>query len=210
MEGIHQVPQLVLHGGLADAEGLHRPGDDDTVGQVLQIGDRPVAEHHLTLPGRAGEHEHVDSVGLEGHAGGSAPVVLQHGAALREHGLLEIIFGHGPLHLEEAVPDALGRGLVEEESLAEGLRQGHLGQVVAGGAQTAGGDDDVGTGPGNFHRLADPLGVIPHHRVVEDVDAQLGQALGDHLGVGVGDISQQQLGADGDEFSGMAHRVSFL
>ena len=210
VQGVHQVPQLVLHGGLADTEGLHRPGGDDTIGEFLQVGDHPVAEHHLALPGGTGEHEHVAPVGLKGHAGGGAPVILQHSAPLGEHGLLEVVFSHGPLHLDKAVTNSLGRGLVEEEPLAEGLGQSHLGQVVAGRTQTAGGDDDIRTGPGNVHRLADPLRVVPHHGVVKDVDAQLGQALGDHLGVGVCNVAQQQFRADGDEFSGMAHRVSFL
>ena len=92
--------------------------------------------------------------------------------------------------------------------LAEGLGDGHLGQVVAGGPQAAGGDEDIRPVAGDVHRLADPLRVVPHHGVIVDVDPQLGQPLGDHLGVGVGDVPQQQLGAHGDEFSGVAHGFS--
>ena len=189
-------------------EGLHRPGGDDPVGEFLQVGQGPVAEHLLALPGRAGEHEHVGAAGYKGHPRGGAPVVVQHGAAFRDHGLLEVVLGDRGAPGGEALPDPLGGGLVVDQLLAKGLGHGHLGQVVTGGPQAPGGDEDVRPAPGDVHRLADPLGVVPHHGVVVDVDPQLGQALGDHLGVGVGDVPQQQLGAHGDEFSGVAHGSS--
>ena len=46
-----------------------------------------MGEHGPALPGRAGEHDHADPLRLKGHAGGGAPVVVQHVAPLREHGL---------------------------------------------------------------------------------------------------------------------------
>ena len=61
---------------------------------------------------------------------------------------------------------------------------------------------------GNVHCLADPLRVVPHHGVIVDVDPQLGQSLGDHLGIGVGNVAQEKLRAHGDEFSGVAHGCS--
>ena len=39
-----------------------------------------------------------------------------------------------------------------------------------------------------------PLEVITHHGVPKDVQPQLAQPLGQHLGISVGDISQKQLG----------------
>ena len=174
----------------------------------MQVGQGPVAEHHLTLPGRAGEHEHVGATGLEGHPRGGAPVVVQHGAPFGDHGLLEVVLGDRGAPLGKPFPDPLGGGFVVHQFLPEGLGHRHLGQVVAGGPQAPGGDEDVRPVPGDVHCLADPLGVVPHHGVVVDVDPQLGQALGDHLGIGVGDVAQQQLGAHGDEFGGVAHGSS--
>ena len=205
--GVHLVPQLGLHGGLPDAEELQGAGDDHPVGQAFQVGHHPVGEHGLTLPGRAGEHDHADAAGLKGHAGGGAPVVVQHRAPLGEHGLLVVVLRHGPAGVEplEVGLDAAGGGLMEHQRFAEALRQHVLGEVVAGGAQAAGGDDNVRPGAGQLHGGAEPLGVVAHHRVVVDVDAQGGQALGEHLGVGVGNISKQQLGAHGDELGGMGH-----
>ena len=97
---------------------------------------------------------------------------------------------------------------MKDQLFSKGLGDGHFGQVVAGRSQAAGGDEDIRPVPGNVHRLADPLGVVPHDGVIVDVDAQLRQALGDHLGVRVGDAAQKQLGAHGNEFSGMAHSSS--
>ena len=165
-------------------------------------------EHHLALPRRAGEHDHVDPVGCKGHAGGGAPVVVQHGGPLRDHGLLVVVLGDGPAHGGEAVPDALGARLMVKELPAKGLGQGDLGQVIAGGAEAAGGDENIRPFFGDVHRLPHPVGVVPHDGVVKDVDAQLGKALGDHLRVGVGDVAQQQLCPDGNEFCGVAHGVS--
>jgi len=57
--------------------------------------------------------------------------------------------------------------------------------------------------PGNVQSLPQALRVVPHYRVPEDVDAQGGQALREHLGVGVGDVTQQDLCADGDDLRGV-------
>ena len=205
--GVHPLPQHGLHRGLPHAEDLQGPGEDGAVGEGPEVGQGPVGEHGPALPGRAGEHEHVDPLGLEGAAGGGAPVVVEDGAALGEQGLLKVVLRHGPGGVEppEVVGDAVGGGLVELQGEAEGGGQGLLGEVVAGGPQPAGGDEDVGPPLGDVHGGAEAFGVVPHHGVVVDVDAQGGQALGDHLGVGVGDAAQQQLGADRDKLGSMRH-----
>ena len=53
----------------------------------------------------------------------------------------------------------------------------------------------------------DAFGVVPHDLVVEHVDADLGEPLPHPLGVRVGDLTQEQLGADADELGphGGAH-----
>ena len=208
MEGIHQIPQQGLGSGLPDAEGFHRAGDDHPFREPFQVGDGPVAEHHLTLPGRAREHQHVDAVGLHGYPGGGAPVVVQDGGPLWDHGLLEIVFRDRPPHGGEPVPNPLGRGLVVHQGPAKGLGHGNFGEVVTGGAQPPGGDENVRPLASNVHCLADPLRVVSHHGVIVDVDPQLGQSLGDHLGVGVGNVAQEKLRAHGDKFSGVAHGCS--
>ena len=164
-------------------------------------------EHGAALIGGTGEHDDPDAVGLKGAARGGAPVVGEDGAALGQVGLLEVVVRHGTAGVEplEVIPDPLGGRLVIHQLLAKALGQHVLGQVVAGGSQAAGGDDDVGPALGHLHRRLQPLGIVPHHDVVVHVDAQGAQPLGEHLGVGVGDVAQEQFGAYCDEFCGMRH-----
>ncbi len=192
--GVHLVPQLGFHGGLPDAEQLDGVGCDDPLGQGQQVGLRPVLEHGPALAGGAREHDDVDPIRFKGAAGGGAPVVGQDGAPLGEHGLLEVVVRHGPADTIKIGADALRRTLVKDQLLAKGLGQHVFGQIVAGGPQASGGDDDVRPLFGQGHRFLGPLEVIPHHGVPKDVQPQLAQPLGQHLGVSVGDISQKQLG----------------
>ena len=186
---------------------LQGAGDDDPVGQLPQIGDRPVGKHGPALPGRAGEHDHVDPVRLKGHAGGGAPVVVQHGAPLGEHGLLVVVLRHGPaaVELAEVVLDAPGGGRVEHQAFAEAPASTFLVRSSQVGPRPPGGDEDVRPGPGQLHRRPQPVRIVPHHRVVVYVDAQGAEALGNELRVGVGNIAEQKLGAHGDELRGMGH-----
>ena len=152
--GLHLLPELGLHGGLPDAEELERPGDNDPVGQALQVGDHPVGEHGPALPGRAGEHDDPHPVRLEGHAGGGAPVVVQNRAPLGQHGLLVVVLRHGAAGVEplKVGLDAAGGGRVEHQLFAEALGQHVFGQIVAGGAQAAGGNKNVRPAFGQLHR----------------------------------------------------------
>ena len=115
----------------------------------------------------------MDPFGLKGAAGGSPPVVGQDGAALWQHGLLQIVVRHGPFRLGKVGADALRRGLVKDELFTKRLGQHVLSQVVAGGAQPAGGDDDIRPLLGDSHRLPGPLRIVAHYCVVVDVKPQL-------------------------------------
>ena len=94
---------------------------------------------------------------------------------------------------------------MKDQGQAKGGGQGLLGEIVTGGPQAPGGDDDVGPVLGDVHGGAEPGGIIPHHSVVVDVDANGRETLGDHLGVGIGNIAQQQFCAHGNELSGIGH-----
>ena len=204
--GVHLVPQLGLHRGLPDAKELDGVGGDYTLGQGQQIGLCTVLEHGPALAGGAGEHNHMASLCLKGAAGGGAPVVFQNGAALGQHGLLKVVVGHRPAGALEIGADPLRRTLVKDQLLAKGLSQHIFREVVAGGAQAAGGDDDIRPPLGQGHRLLRPLEIVPHHGVPVDVQPQLAQPLGEHLGIGVGDVAQEQLGAYRQDFNCMRHK----
>ena len=100
--------------------------------------------------------------------------------------------------MEEAA-DPLGAFRVVDQGLAKALRQRLLGEIVAGGAEPPGGDDQIGAEAGDVHRLNEPPGVVPHHGVPVYVDAQLREHLGKIPGVGVGGVAQQQLRAHGND-----------
>ena len=115
---------------------------------------------------------------------GAVPMSLgEDGRALGQHGLLVVVLRHGAAGVEplKVGLDAAGGGRVEHQLFAEALGQHVFGQIVAGGAQAAGGNENVRPAFGQLHRGPQPLGVVAHHRVVVDVDAQGRQALGEHL-----------------------------
>ena len=200
----HLLPHQLLHGALAQAEGHDVVGDDDLAGEVPEIGDHMTFQHGEHLKGRAGEHEHVDAVRLKGAAGGGAHGIVEHGAALRQLRLLEVVGGH--LHVDVLLEkdfQAVENVLVQHQGLAEGLADGLFRQVIVSGAQAAGGNDDVRPAAGNVQGFLQALGIVPHHGVPEDVDAHGGEGLGDVPGVGVDDVAEEQLSAHGDNFGGV-------
>ena len=153
--------------------------------------------------GRAGQHQHMDAIAGKGTAGGGAHGIVEHGAALGQHGLLGIVFRHGNMEgglVED--PDFLQNVRMGDQRLVKGA-DGLLGQIVIGGAQTAGGDENIRPAAGDVQRLPEPLGIVSHHGVPEDVDAQGGERLGNGLGVGVGNVAQKQLRAYGNELCGV-------
>ena len=132
-----------------------------------------IAQQRLTLQRWAGQHDDETAVGLERAGRGRAPVVLQHGAAARQHDLLQMIFRHVNAALTVQAAQAVLLGLVERERDTE--RTGHdlLGQVVARRAEAAGRDDEVGARAGKLHRLLEPRAVIADDGLPVDIDAQL-------------------------------------
>ena len=68
-------------------------------------------------------------------------------------------------------PDVLENVGVEDKGLSEGFADGLFGEVVVGGAQAAGGNEDVAAATGDVQRLLQALRVVAHHGMPEDVDA---------------------------------------
>ena len=186
-------------------------GDNDLAGKAPEVGDGVVLQHGPHLKGRAGQHQHVDAPGFKGAAGSGAHRVVENGAVCRKLRLLAVVFRHGQMNIpREISPDGFQHILPQHQGLAEGLADGLLGQVVIGGTQASGGEDDVRPLPGNFQSLSQPGGIVPHHGVPEHVDAHAAQGLGQLLGVGVDNVAEEQLRAHGDDLSGMRHSCSFF
>ena len=200
----HFVPQQLLHRAFTQAEGHNVVGDDDLVGQRPEVGDHMALQHGQHLEGRTGQHQHMDAVGFKSAAGSGAHGIVEYSAALRQFRLLDVVLWHLPVGVPlKKGPDAIQNVLVEHQRLAEGLADGLLRQVIIGGPQAAGGDDDVRPLPGNVQSLLQPLGVISYHGVPEDIDSHGGKGLGDVSGIGVDDVAEEQLRAHGDQLGGV-------
>ena len=210
--GVHLIPEHLIHGAFAQAEDAQRVGDNLLVRQFFQIGYGAGAEHGVALLGRAGDHDDDLPVLFKGAARRGAPVVVKHRAALRQHGLLKVIGGDLPAQIDILI-QAPVLVFIPHQLKTKGLRQDLLCQIVTGGAQSAGGDDDIRPLLCHLHAVQPP-GIIPHYGVVAHIDADLGKHFGDIPGVGVGHMAQQQLRAHGEDFGvvGFIHfqGVSFL
>ncbi len=202
----HPLVKQLIHGGFPHAEGHDIVGHDDFTGEFPEVGLHMAAEHGLHLMGRARQHQHMDAAALKGAAGGGAHRVVKHRAPLRQFRLLGVVLRHG--HVERGLvkgADILQNVPVQDQRLPEGPADGLLSEIIVGRAQAPGGDDDVRPAAGGIQGLLQPLRVVTHHGVPKDVDAQCRQALGEHLGVGVGNVAQQQFRAYGDNLGGMGH-----
>ncbi len=99
---------------------------------------------------------------------------------------------------------------MELEFEPEGFADDLFGEVVVGGPQTTGGDDEVGARFGKAQNVGQATDVVADDRMVIEVDPEFGEALGNILRVGVGDLAEQKLGADGNDLSSHFASHSFL
>ena len=90
-EGGHGLVESLLHSALTHTEDADLVADDDAVHQLAQIGDGAVFKHIAALKGRTGEHQHMGAFLLDGAAGCGAHRIGENGAALGQHGLLEVV-----------------------------------------------------------------------------------------------------------------------
>ncbi len=88
---------------------------------------------------------------------------------------------------------------MEHEGHTRQLGDRVAGDVVLGRTEPAAHQHHVGARGGESERRDDPLLVVADGLVVHDVHADLGETLRHPLGVRVGDLPEQQLGADRDD-----------
>ena len=98
--------------------------------------------------------------------------------------------------------------LVELERHPVELGDGLLAHVVAGGAESAGGDHGPGPPQGVGDPVRDLLGAVGHRAPANDLHAYRGEGARDLGAVGVEGMAEQELVADGDELDPVhAHRA---
>jgi hypothetical protein len=89
---------------------------------------------------------------------------------------------------------------LDGQRLVQGSGDGLARDVVLGGSEAAGGQRQVGAVPGAAKDIYQAVQVVTHLGRPVQVDAQRRQAGSQVVGVGVQELAQQDLGADGDDF----------
>lgn len=140
------------------------------------------------------------AVFLEPHPGGGSQRIEQCGSVFRYFRLSAVQFGHfsstGP---KDAFDIRQGRAIQTHTRLEE-FGKGLFGDIVFGRTKTTGDQDDARPLPGLVERLEDVLLVIADRSDLFDPDPDLVQSLTDPGTVGVDDLPDQELVADGDDF----------
>ena len=95
---------------------------------------------------------------------------------------------------------------VQHHVAAEERRDGRLGEIVARGSKSAGGDDGAGAFQSVGHRCGDRLGGVAAGRPPLNLDTLGSEHSREMRGVGVDRITEEELVTDGDDFD--LHRVS--
>ena len=155
-----------LQQALPDAEKVDGVGDDGLAGVAAEIRHGRVGEHGDHLFGRAREHDDQLAFALHGQPWRSALVVLEHGAAFRHLRLLAGVGGQFDASLGVVAGDTRHGLLIAYHFRTEIGRHCLLGHIIKGGAQTAGGDDQVRSVKGVVEGFFQPLRIVPHHGLV--------------------------------------------
>ena len=101
-------------------------------------------EHGFEFVGHAGKEDEDVPVGFEPETRRGAARILENRGAFGNHGLADVDFRHGAGEAAEAFLDAAQDFFVAAKFAAEKIGDGFAGAVVVGGAEAAGGNDQVG------------------------------------------------------------------
>ena len=197
---LEQILNPLLDGRLAfPRDAQHTRADDRESCAVPQRRQHIILHHALHLVRHARHDEDGAAAMLDVDAGGRAAVVRDDVRAARHQRLLIDCAGwDAAADLEEAT-DVVGDRLVVREVETESGGNGGDGEVVFGGSQAAGHQDDVGPRDRQPQSLLDARGVVADSLLKVDVDADLSQPLRQVGRVGVDDLAEEQLGTNGDD-----------
>ena len=123
---------------------------------------------------------------------------------LREHGLAEVVHGHVPVILAEALAHhGLGLGAKHQLPARHPCRH-TLGHIIHRGAQTPGGNHHIRPGQRQAIGLLQALIIISHHGLVVLADPHGAEPAGQKLRVGIEHLPHQELGAHTENFGNHA------
>ncbi len=200
---IKEVGDLFSKRRFRDAPEAEGAADNHFGGPALglEVGDGGVLPHAFHFAGDAGEsHDHNVGLGRPDDAGSSADGVGEDGRALGDQGLFAVAVGEGAAPLGEFGLDVGPDGGLFDQGDVEGLSDRRCGQVVGGRAESTGADDQVGAAGSLFEGGLEPIGVVADGALVVVGDAEVGELLGEVLGVSVEDVTEEEFGADADDF----------
>ena len=158
-----------------------------------------VLHQMLHFVGYARQRNDHFAAAFEPHARRRAVRVEQHRAAGRNQSLsaVEVVEFDAPLF--EHPFYMVGDGLVRDEFAAEHFGQRLFGDVVLGGAESAGDDCDVRLAEGAFHAPDDLRAVIADRDFFMHDDARGVEVAGDGYGIGIHDLTDEDFIADSDD-----------
>ena len=197
---LEQLAERLVEVALADADRLEGARDDHFAGAELHQARRDLRlPHPLQLRGRAGHGDDDAAVLLHPPAGGGAARVGDRAGGGDEHRLLDVALREAEAAGGEEGAQPLLHLFVHVHLLVQAEGDRLAGEVVLGGAEAAGDEDEVGALVGAAYRLRQALEVVADGGNVVHVDAHGRQADGEVLRIGVEDLAEQYLRANGDD-----------
>ena len=156
-------------------------------------------EHRLQFHGRPGQQHEDHAVVCDPLAGRGAAIVGQHLGALDHVSLTAIVLRH--LATERAEPrfDAIANLLLENQRPAERAGDGFAREIVFGGSQAAGENDDLRTRRRAQDAVGEPLAFVADHGFAHHLHAQRVELIGEVQRVGVEPLRRQQFRTDRDD-----------
>ena len=186
--GDAEQPQGALGHGAAIPGPLRQAGEHKGVKQGPHFRGHPGQEKKLGIAMPQGE--------AAGHAFG-----VQHHRPLGKQGQTAIALQPGNLPLLQEMAEAVQQRLIMQELQPQGLGRGGDGQVIFGGPQAPGDDDEMGAGQRLEQKFLKSGGLIPQDGEALDRQARVMEPAGRITGIKIGHPPGDQLRAGGDDFS---------
>ena len=120
-------------------------------------------------------------------------VVREYDAALGQHRLLFVVFGHFAAGVSEILLDAPQALLIGYQRQAEDIGHGFTGQIVLRRSQSPGQQHEVAAAHRQAQHLPQTVDIVSDRGLVQHPDPVSGKLTGQELAVGIDDIPQQQL-----------------
>ena len=195
------VAHHLVDGGLAQTDGLERPGHDLLAGEALLEARGDLGGPHVReLARRAGERDEDLVALLYPPAGRGAHGVADGDGGGDDAGLAVVLLRHGvDVAAREVLLQPHPELRVRGDLLAEHVGDAVARHVVERGAEAAHRDDDVRPAPRAVERLGEAREVVADDGDELELEAELRQALAEPGRVGVLRLAHEELGADGDD-----------